>query len=133
MLLSLLLTAPGIGAQPMPRPLGTAPTQEDTVRAVRRLFNARSHHGAWLLSGSGVVAAGVGIANIWPAYYGPRITRGQASGLGLLFSGSTVGLGLWRSIRFSTKRRDEVVAAYQQGEPLPRFVRRRLQTKHFGL
>ncbi|MCC3157979.1 hypothetical protein LJ737_12075 [Hymenobacter sp. 15J16-1T3B] len=111
--------------------MGRAHTLEDTVQAVRRLFNkhdATSTTG--LATGVGGLSA-IGVGALMPAPFGNPALKRNFISVGTLATGIGAGLSLRRMLRFSPKHRDEVLAAYQQGEPLPRYVRRRLRPEHF--
>jgi hypothetical protein len=94
----------------------------DSAKAVHRLFASR-RTGSTILGlpagyflGYGAVATAQGID-------GAPVTLG----LGVALSAVTVSKG----IRFSKKREEEVVSAYQQGKAIPKNIRRRLKRKHF--
>jgi hypothetical protein len=133
LLLGLLVALPAAAQRRhravLPPPGGY--TREDTVYAVRRLFNGRDKDATYQLARSLGVMTASGTATLLPPPFGrPQLKQSVvAVGLGSGLIGA--GLGVWRMRRFSHKRRDEVLAAYQQGEPLPTFVRRRLRPGHF--
>lgn len=130
-LLAASLTANGQQQAAWPVPGGRAHTLEDTVRAVRLLFaghDARSTTG--LAVGIGGLGA-LGVGALLPAPIGSPTLKGSTVVTGALAASIGAGLALRRMLRFSPRHRDQVLAAYQQGEPLPRYVRRRLRPEHF--
>ncbi|RTQ50916.1 hypothetical protein EJV47_09900 [Hymenobacter gummosus] len=135
LLLSLALGRHPARAQ-LRRPLlAPAPTRsytlEDTAYAVRRLFDKRDGAATALLARSLGVLSGVGIAALLPISLGSGGVKQGLVGAGLLTGAIGAGVSLPRMLRFSRKHRDEVVAAYLQGEPLPTYVRRHLRPEHF--
>ncbi|RAK63815.1 hypothetical protein [Hymenobacter edaphi] len=133
MLLFICSRPPEAAAQhrPLLPAAGRGHTLEDTVQAVRRLFNG---HDAASTSGLAVGVGGlsvIGVGALMPAPFGNPGLRGNFIATGALATGVGAGLSLRRMLRFSPKHRDEVLAAYQQGEPLPPYVRRRLRPEHF--
>jgi hypothetical protein len=134
-LLPLLVTESAV-AQSRRQPLrwpdtGPTLTLEDTAHAVRRLFDRRDAAATAQLARSLGVLSGVGIASLLPVSLGSGGLKQGLVGTGLLAGGVGIGVSLPRMLRFSRKHRDEVVAAYLQGEPLPAYVRRRLRPEHF--
>lgn len=132
LLLVLLLTGRyPVEAQRRHPPVSRSYTTEDTVRAVRRLFKGQESLGTLRLATGLGGLSGVGVGTLLPAPFGnPGLKRGAVA-FGLVSGGVGAGLALRRMLRFSSRHRDQVLAAYQQGEPLPRYVRRRLRPEHF--
>jgi hypothetical protein len=132
--LSLLSAAPDSVAQSSLAGLSltaTRPSRLDTVLAVRRLFKAKDAGSTEMLGSGLLLVVGTGIAAFAPPTVVGSLGSTQAPAVGLLSSGISIGVGLVRSMRYRNKRRDEVLAAYEQGEPLPTYVRRRLKPKYF--
>lgn len=124
-----LLLLAGAGAAQAQGRVGYS--SEDTVLAVRRLFAARDKAATQQLARSlGALAGGATVA-LLPAPFGQPPVKTSLVVLGLVGGGSGASIGLIRMHRYSARRRDEVLAAYRQGEPLPRYVRRRLQPSYF--
>ncbi|TLM93005.1 hypothetical protein [Hymenobacter jeollabukensis] len=98
---------------------------------MRRLFAAYDGKGTAMLARSAGVLSAFGVATLLPAPFGAPGLKQTIAGVGLLSGSVGAVLGLSRMVRFSARHRDEVLAAYQQGEPLPRYVRRRLRPEHF--
>lgn len=93
----------------------------DTVAAVRNLY-ARRRTGGWryinILSGATILPA---VALL--------LLDSNPAGLGVV--GTSIGVGIGKLVRFSSKKEEAVVNAYQQGQPLPHSIRKRLRKKHF--
>ncbi|OON71032.1 hypothetical protein B0919_03300 [Hymenobacter sp. CRA2] len=102
----------------------------DTIRAVQHLFTRRLKGAAGYVGGGSATlskaAVGMALRNDSTSQ-GQRIDTNQD----VLGGGLMLGYGLWRTQRFGPERYAQIVAAYQQGEPLPGYVRRRLKTKYF--
>ena len=131
-LLTVLLLL-GLSAAAQRRPLAPtrAYTREDTVYAVRRLFNGQDKRSTYGLAQWATGLSAVAVGALLPAPFGnPGLKRGFIVG-GAVGAGTMSGLALGRMLRFRPARRDQTLAAYQQGEPLPRYVRRRLRPEHF--
>jgi|GEM_PF-6742951 len=108
--------------------VAVASTAADSVSAVRKLFQQR-RTGGGVLSAIGIGATGA-IAR--------GLSSGDASGNagGAVISIAVIGgipavVGISKLIRFSKPREETIVAAYQQGKPLPSYIRRRLKPSHF--
>lgn len=130
LLLGLSTFAP-VAAQRRPPVPSRTYTREDTVFAVRRLFQKQDQQSTtrlaiWLGSVSGVA-----VGAFLPAPFGNPGLKASSIATGAVVAGTMSGLALGRMLRFRPARRDQTLAAYQQGEPLPRYVRRRLRPEHF--
>ena len=106
-------------------------SREDTVRAVRHLFGQREQDATGYAAGGGALLGKGATATAQHASNAPQM--GGANGASDWVGGSMMmAYGLFRLKRFGPKECEQVIVAYQQGEPLPGFVRRRLKTKHFS-
>ncbi|NVO32437.1 hypothetical protein [Hymenobacter lapidiphilus] len=114
----------------------------DTLRAVQHLFMRRSKAmRSWLEGGAAIMATGAVkktiVANRSKAERQNHKLRSkdvEETGTGdLLIGGLMVGYGVFRHIRFGPQQYQRVVAAYQEGEPLPPYLTRKLKTKYFRL
>ncbi|GAA4372477.1 hypothetical protein [Hymenobacter koreensis] len=102
----------------------------DTIRAVRNLFGLRSKGAlGYTAAGSAVLAE----AAVTTALRPPGTSTGQRidTNRDWLFGSAMMGYGLLRTKRFGKHRGEQIIAAYEQGEPLPSYVRRRLKPKYF--
>ena len=105
--------------------------REDTVYAVRRLFKNQDAQSTQRLALWAGGLSGVAVGAFLPAPFGNPGLKTSAIATGAVVAGTMSGLALGRMLRFRPARRDQVLAAYEQGEPLPRYVRRRLRPEHF--
>ena len=100
----------------------------DSVSAVRKLFQQRR-------TGGGVLSAiGIGATGAIARGLSSGDAGGNAGGAILsvaVIGGIPAGVGISKLVRFSKPREEAIVAAYQQGKPLPSYVRRRLKPTHF--
>lgn len=114
----------------------------DTLRAVQHLFMQRSKATrGWLQASTGILLDGavkkVVVAaqpTNQPEYkkdYYEELNRNASEDIvvGTLMT----GYGLFRLSRFGPQQYRRVVLAYQEGQPLPSYLTRRLKTKHFRL
>ncbi|RTQ53378.1 hypothetical protein EJV47_01150 [Hymenobacter gummosus] len=131
----LLLASTGAVGQtttppPLP-PLSAARySVEDTIRAIRHLFGQRSKGArGYTAAGSATLTEAALTTALRPAGTAPgqRIDDNQD----YLAGGLMLGYGLARGRRFGPQQREQLIAAYTQGEPLPPYVRRRLKPRHF--
>ncbi|GAB3865578.1 hypothetical protein GCM10028824_04560 [Hymenobacter segetis] len=100
-----------------------APPPRDTAYAVHNLFRERRF--------KGLRDSGYGMAGLTGT--GFELMHGQTGAwvlLGLLGAVPTA-LGTRQYFRYSQEREGGVVRQYEQGWPLPSYVRRRLRPKHF--
>ncbi|WP_019949371.1 hypothetical protein [Hymenobacter aerophilus] len=114
----------------------------DTLRAVQHLFMQRSKAmRAWLEGGAAIMATGAVKKTMvatssktkreeGSAYYNDLEQNANGD---LLVGGMMAGYGAFRYTRFGPRQYQRVVAAYQQGEPLPPYLQRKLKTKYFRL
>lgn len=137
LLISLLVLGlgrpPGAAAQRRRGPLPPTRTyaREDTVYAVRRLFKSQDVQSTQRLALWLGGVSGVAVGAFLPAPFGNPGLKTSTIATGAVVAGTMSGLALGRMLRFRPARRDQVLAAYEQGEPLPRYVRRRLRSEHF--
>lgn len=121
--------APAPTAAPM---LANAPrySMEDTMRAVQHLFMRRTRGAeGWASSGGGLVA-NAALRKAVLRRRSPEWRRQQDNG-DLLIGGLMLGYGLWKMARFGPEQCETVLVAYEQGQPLPEYVRRRLKPRFF--
>ena len=130
-----LLAAPGAMAQQpaVEAALPATTPLADTSAAVRRLFaERRSETGAGQLVGAGFLA----IFSNYALSYATYETTLQSAGAGL--TAAVLGYEVfsvaqilhWRR-RYSKAQEQAMLAALEQGQPLPRWLRRRLKAKYF--
>ncbi|GAA4371800.1 hypothetical protein [Hymenobacter koreensis] len=134
-LIVALLTMPAAGAwaqstpvlpeAPVPPPAVAAMTPPrvapDSIDAVRNLFRKRRNGGtAFTAVGSLVLLRGV-------------LTDNEDTGIGpsAVVAAPLLAVGLSKLVRFGSKKEEAYIKAYQQGRPLPKAVRRRLQPDYF--
>ncbi|RFP66520.1 hypothetical protein D0N36_04005 [Hymenobacter lapidiphilus] len=114
----------------------------DTLRAVQHLFMRRSKAmRSWLEGGTALMATGAVKKTL-------AVTRSkkerreheahyhdleQSANQDLLIGTLMAGYGAFRYARFGPERYQRVVAAYQEGQPLPPYLNRKLKTKYFRL
>jgi hypothetical protein len=100
----------------------------DSALAVGNLFRQR-RTGGWIWTAIG------GISTIRTAVASSHPDVGGNAGgkvLGVVaLGGIPVGVGISKLARFSYAREEEILKNYQEGKPLPRYIRRRLKPKHF--
>lgn len=48
----------------------------------------------------------------------------------MLIGGVLAGVAINKEARFNKKKESEMLTAYQQGQPLPAYVRKRIKNKH---
>ncbi|NVO85724.1 hypothetical protein [Hymenobacter terrestris] len=114
----------------------------DTLRALQHLFIRRSKAvRSWLEGGIAIAATGVvkktAVATTseakrqeHEAYYDDLE---QSANQDLVVGTLMTGYGVFLNARFGPRQYQQVVAAYQQGEPLPPYLTRKLKTKYFRL
>jgi len=106
----------------------------DTAIAVQRLFFERRRGGRKQLPFSGLVVGGFGYTL---ATYRPETTYQRVSTVGLGVVGAYYG-GLFVSLlarqrRYRPAREQRVLDALEQGQPLPRRLRKQLKPAYFGV
>lgn len=101
-------------------PVATAAPATDSAQAVKRLFASR-RKGAVLLAIPGGYVFGAGLASLQD--------QGATS---VFLGGALAAVAIGKESRFSKKKEDTILTAYQQGQPLPQAIRRRLKKKHFN-
>ncbi|GAB4016553.1 hypothetical protein [Spirosoma koreense] len=111
----------------------SAYSKPDTIQAIHRLFGAKRTASRTYL-GIGLSASLVGAGTAFLATTLVSTIRSGAekntvvptliagAGIGLV----PAGIGLVRRIRYSRKREREILRQYEAGEPLPRWILRRL-------
>ena len=115
----------------------------DTLRAVQHLFMQRSKATrGWLQAGTGILLDGAVKKVVVKAsklkkqpeyvqdYY---VDLNQQSNQDMVVGTLMTGYGLFRLSRFGPHQYQRVVLAYQEGQPLPPYLTRRLKTKYFRL
>jgi hypothetical protein len=133
LLLFIARSHPSIG-----QPLPYSYTKMDTIRAVQRLFDQK-RMGGRIATAVGIPVALVGgVVGLFGSTFSALITLGQTKNsiLSTTLLGSSVGLaptgiGIGRLIRYSRRREDILLDAYESGDPLPAFIRRKLRPGYF--
>ncbi|SMB87879.1 hypothetical protein SAMN00120144_1437 [Hymenobacter roseosalivarius DSM 11622] len=98
--------------------IAPAAFSSDSLQAVQKLFKSR-RTGAVLLAVPGGYVFGAGLANV------------QEGGISsMLIGGVLAGVAINKEARFNKKKESEMLTAYQQGQPLPAYVRKRIKNKH---
>ncbi|MBC6606868.1 hypothetical protein H8B13_08560 [Hymenobacter sp. BT188] len=110
-----------------------SPSQADTVRAVRHLFQ-RHRTGGWIWTGIGGAFA-LRIVSV-------AASSGATDGFSSSPSGTLVGVavlggipgavGVGKLTRFSKAKEEQTISLYEQSNTLPPYVRKRLKRKHFA-
>ncbi|QIL77016.1 hypothetical protein [Hymenobacter sp. HDW8] len=93
----------------------------DTLQAVQKLFRSRRTGGA-ILGFPGGYMLGYGLVSTARGIDGAPATLA----IGAVLS----GISLSKSARFSKLKEAEIISAYQNGKPLPAYVRTRIKSKH---
>ncbi len=93
----------------------------DTVAAVKKLF-AQRRRGGWFYTSR------ITGFSILPAI---ALLALDSNPIGIGLIGASIGVGVGKLIRFSSKKENAIISAYQQGKPLPQPIRRRLKSKFF--
>ncbi|SET44886.1 hypothetical protein [Hymenobacter actinosclerus] len=140
-------------ARPLGADMAAAPTalpslstlrydRTDTLRALQHLFMQRSKAmRGWLEGGTAIMATGA-VKKTMVATSSKKERRDNESyyesldedaSRDLLIGGLMVGYGAYRYTRFGPRQYQRVVAAYQEGQPLPPYLNRKLKTKYFRL
>ncbi|RTQ47516.1 hypothetical protein EJV47_19045 [Hymenobacter gummosus] len=104
-------------------------SRADTLRAVGHLFAKRTK-GAVGYTSAGASIVSASLFRPKPDEWVPAIEKQSTRG-GWLFGGAMLGYGAARLSRYGAERFEQITAAYEQGEPLPPYVRRQLKTKYF--
>lgn len=102
----------------------------DTVRAVRHLFQHRNKGTAGTLGAGGAIV-GQGATKLLVRADTTVAKHRHEAGPDILVGSALIGAGVLRTQRFGPERYAQVVTAYEQGQPLPDYVRRRLKPKYF--
>lgn len=102
----------------------------DTVRAVRHLFQQRGRGAAGTVAAGGSLI-GQGTSNLLQRSDTTLAKRRLEARQDVLAGSLVLGYGALRTQRFGPERYEQIVAAYEQGQPLPDYVRRRLKPKYF--
>ncbi|SDX60043.1 hypothetical protein [Hymenobacter psychrophilus] len=115
----------------------------DTLRAVQHLFMQRSKATrGWLQAGTGILLDGAVKKVVvkaskrkkQPEYVQDHYEDlDQQANQDIVFGALMTGYGIFRLSRFGPRQYQRVVAAYQQGQPLPPYLNRKLKTKYFRL
>ncbi|MBT2558338.1 hypothetical protein J7E24_11125 [Hymenobacter sp. ISL-91] len=138
-----------LGADTVAAPAAVLPSlstlrydRTDTLRAVQHLFMRRSKAvRSWLEGGTAIMATGAVKKTIvatsskkerqeHSAHYHDLE---QSANQDLLVGGMMTGYGIFLNARFGPRQYQRVVAAYQEGQPLPPYLNRKLKTKYFRL
>ncbi|MBT9392505.1 hypothetical protein KLP40_04955 [Hymenobacter sp. NST-14] len=114
----------------------------DTLRAVQHLFMQRSKATrGWLQAGTGILLDGT-VKKVVVAAQPPNQpdykkdyyeNLDQQASQDILVGTVMTGYGLFRLSRFGPRQYQRVVLAYQEGQPLPPYLTRRLKVKYFRL
>lgn len=102
----------------------------DTIRAVQHLFQHRSKGTAGTLSAGGAIV-GQGTAKLLQRSDTTIAKHRHEAGPDIVVGSALIGAGVLRTQRFGPERYGQIMAAYEQGQPLPEYVRRRLKPKYF--
>lgn len=130
---SILLLSGELHAQSTDTPSALTATlsHADTVRPVQRVFS-KHRTGGWIWTAAGGILAGrvasVAINDNSNAPSGS--TGGTIIGLAV-FGGVPVSIGVGKLTRFSYAKEEQVMALYEKSGILPRYISKRLKTKHF--
>jgi hypothetical protein len=126
-----------LGSQAL-RPDSVVTSRADSALAVHRLFQRRRTSGKILTIGAVPVALGAAFAGAMISVYNYYGNSGSPKpfvdgiAVGVTLSGLLPGIiGIPQLIRFKKKREKAIISAYEQGEALPVYVRRRLKPKFF--
>ncbi|KUG09337.1 hypothetical protein [Solirubrum puertoriconensis] len=107
----------------------------DTIMAVMKLFSRRRGGGAGWVASAGLVTLRGYVASRnanTTTINGVVVEQSDADVTPvLLVGGAVAAYGVSKLVRFSNGRLDEVLDAYNQGQPLPQWVQRRLKPKFF--
>jgi hypothetical protein len=114
-------------------------SRSDSVLAVHRLFQSRRTSGKILTIGAVPIALGatfvgalISLGNFYNRTGSPPNPFVDGIAGGVMLSGLLPGIvGIPQLIRFKKKREKAIISAYEQGSPLPVYVRRRLKPKYF--
>lgn len=133
-ILFIVLSEPSIG-QAIPYSY----TKKDTIQAIQRLFdNKRAGGRVTTAVGGSLAVIGAG-AGLFVGGAVALISLGQKNEiLPITLASSAPGLlptgfGIARLIRYSRRREDVLIDAYESGAPLPGFVRRKLRGRYIQL
>jgi hypothetical protein len=116
-------TTPALPTGPEVPPTAVRPPNPatDSAQAVRTLFRKRRNGGTVYTSiGSLVLLRGV--------LFSGSADELVASGV---IAAPFIAVGISKLSRFGNKKEEQYIKQYQQGKPLPRFIRRRLQPDFF--
>ncbi|RTQ50914.1 hypothetical protein EJV47_09890 [Hymenobacter gummosus] len=115
----------------LPRPPRLA--DADTIRAIRHLYARRRGWGLAIWGGgtAACLAAGGIVAerNKYSGYY--LDTPGMYIGLSLIAASVPIGVGGYISGGYGARHEARLIQRYENGEPLPRRIRRQLKARHF--
>ncbi|PRY47163.1 hypothetical protein CLV58_101229 [Spirosoma oryzae] len=121
--------------------IGKPVVEYDTVQAVRQLFAAKRDVAGYTAN-IGMLTTGVGgvfllstlaFANLVGGLVGLKPDPGRVAVLGLKLTSPGLlitSLGVAKRIRYNRKREEAILLAYEQGQPLPPFVRRSLTRRY---
>ena len=116
--------------------------RSDTLRAVQHLFMQRSKAmRGWLESGTTILLEGAVKKVVVAAQptNQPEYKKDyyedldQQANQDIVVGTLMTGYGLFRLSRFGPRQYQRVMLAYQEGQPLPPYLARRLKTKYFRL
>ena len=115
----------------------------DTLRALQHLFMQRSKATrGWLQAGTAILLEGTVkkvVVKTSELKKQPEYVQDyyedldQQASQDIVVGAMMTGYGIFRLSRFGPRQYQRVVAAYQQGEPLPPYLQRKLKTKYFRL
>ena len=103
------------------RQSGENHSKADTVNALHRLF-AKRRSGAQFNTGT------TSYIFLLPSI---ALLALESNPAGVLVVGASMGIGIGKAIRFSPKKETALIAAYQNNQPLPSKMRKRLKQKFF--
>ncbi|MFD2784430.1 hypothetical protein [Hymenobacter rubripertinctus] len=117
--------------------------RSDTLRAVQHLFMQRSKATrGWLQAGTGILVEGAVkkvVAKASKRKNQPEYVQDfyedldQQASQDIVVGALMTGYGAYRLSRFGPGQYRRVVVAYQEGQPLPPYLTRKLKTKYFRL
>lgn len=117
--------------------------RSDTLRAVQHLFMQRSRATrGWLQAGTAILLEGTVkkvVVKASELKKQPEYVQDyyedldQQANQDIVVGAMMTGYGIFRLSRFGPRQYQRVVAAYQQGQPLPPYLNRKLKTKYFRL
>ncbi|UOR04164.1 hypothetical protein MUN82_14565 [Hymenobacter aerilatus] len=106
-------------------------SRADTVQAVQRIFS-KHRAGGWIWTTAGAILAGRVASAAISNSSDPLPTPASQTITGLVVGGGVpAGIGISKLVRFSNAKEEQVLSLYQNTGVLPRYISKRLKTKHF--